>query len=437
MQEIELRIKNFPQQQEIFNHPARYKIVPKGRRFGITRGAANDYIKSALAGTFQKGLWIDTVNTNIDRYIERYFIPHLKKLPSGIWGWRKQDKIVTIRDSYIDFRSADRPENIEGFGYDKFFINEAGIVLKDEYLWNNAIRPMLWDFNASGVIGGTPKGKGVFWDLAQRAQDTAQPRYAYFHFSSFDNPYMDQENLREEMKDMPERVIRQEIHAEFLDDTGVVFRNVSSVCTETTQEPILGHVYVMGVDLAKVQDFTVIAVYDRATNKQVYQMRFNKLEWPFQKKMIEEVCRKYNRALINIDATGIGDPIADDLMRAGLPVEPLKLTNISKKELIEKLSIWIEQKRLSMLRIPETVTEFNNFTYDISSSGRIMYNAPVGFNDDIVIAHALAVWLLQPLVVVKEHPKLSIIQADYEEVKKARERARSGEHYIDSDIEAV
>ena len=38
-----------------------------------------------------------------------------------------------------DFRSVDRPENIEGFGYDKAFLNEAGIILRDEYLWYNAI----------------------------------------------------------------------------------------------------------------------------------------------------------------------------------------------------------------------------------------------------------------------------------------------------------
>ena len=95
--QVQLRIKNFEAQQRIFNSRARYKIASKGRRFGITRGAANDYIKSALEGTFTKGLWVDTVNTNIDRYIERYFMPHLKKLPPHMWSWRKQDKIIYIK----------------------------------------------------------------------------------------------------------------------------------------------------------------------------------------------------------------------------------------------------------------------------------------------------------------------------------------------------
>lgn len=396
--EITLEIQNFPKQESIFSSKAKYKIVHKGRRFGLTKGAANDFIKSALNGTFKRGLWVDTVNTNIDRYIERYFIPHLKRLPQEMWSWKKQDKIVMIKGSYIDFRSADRPENIEGFGYDKFFINEAGIVLKDEYLWSNAIRPMLWDYkNSTGVIGGTPKGKGVFFDLAQRGYDKDKPEYESFHFTSYDNPYLNQEALRTEIADMPERVVQQEVYAEFLDDTGVVFRNVKEAMTSHPEEPKEGHTYVMGVDLAKVEDYTVISVYDRAGNNQVYQDRFKTLEWPFQKKKISAISSHFNSALVMIDATGLGDPIAEDLGRAGVPVEPIKLTNQSKKEIIEKLVIYIEQKKISMLPIQETLQEFSNFTYDISSSGKIRYEAPSGFHDDIVLSHGLAVWSMSPV----------------------------------------
>src|SRR3990167_8762373 len=178
--EIELGIKNFPKQQEIFNCPATFKIVAKGRRVGLTKGAANDFILTALEGKFKRGLWVDTVNANIERYVERYFLPHLKKLPANIWNWRKQAKILELKNSYIDFRSADRPENIEGFGYDKLFINEAGIVLKDEYLWDNAIKPMLWDYNPISVIGGTPKGKGEFYKLAQWGKSPEHPDYEFF-----------------------------------------------------------------------------------------------------------------------------------------------------------------------------------------------------------------------------------------------------------------
>jgi len=427
MPTVALPIKNFEAQQKIFDCQAQNVIVPKGRRFGITRGAANDFIKKGLSGKFKKGLWVDTVNANIERYVERYFLPALSKLPQDMWGWRKQQKILQISNSYIDFRSSDNPENIEGFGYDKYFLNEAGIILKNEYLWHNAIKPMTWDFNAHGVIGGTPKGKGLFEQLYLRGLDPNQPKYASFTFTSFDNPYVPHQTILEDIKSMPERVVKQEIYAEFLDDSGVVFRGVREIAVLQPKEPEIGHLYVIGADLAKVQDYTVLAVYDRKTNHQVWQTRFNKLEWGYQKQMIGELSRKYNNALVSIDSTGVGEPIYEDLVRAGVPCEPMHFTNELKKQLVEKLSTWIELKNCYMIQLEETINEFNSFTYDYSEkTGRVIYGAPPGFHDDIVFSHALAIWQLQPILISAQERQMSIIARDIYEKRRYQQDIQQG-----------
>lgn len=429
--DIEIPTVNFPKQQAIFDDPHKFKIAVKGRRFGLTKGAANDFIYCALHRSFKKGLWVDTVNSNIERYVERYFIPKIRLLPQSMWNWRKQQKILELNGSYIDFRSIDNPENLEGFGYDKAFLNEAGIILKNEYLWNNAIKPMFWDFpDVKVVIGGTPKGKGVFSELAARGNDPEQSMYKTFHYTSFDSPFDHiHQAIKDDMASMPEAVIKQEIYAEFLEDTGTVFRGIKEIANSEPKKPEPGHIYVMGVDLAKVQDYTVISVFDRKNNHEVYQSRFNKLDWPFQKLKIIETSKHYNNSLVMIDATGIGDPIADDLLRAGVAVEPIKLTNESKKQLIEKLSIWVEQRKFNIINLPETIAEFNNFTYDISSSGRIMYNAPAGFHDDIIISMGLAVWSLQPILkeAVIEEP--TPLQTWY-----AKQRGGYGDQYEGEDF---
>lgn len=412
-QKIQLPIGNFPAQQSIFNSKARIVSAVKGRRFGFTRGAANNTIGGALSGKYQKGLWVDTVNSNIERYVERYFIPHLKRLPSNLWSWRKQQKILTIRDFYMDFRSVDNPENIEGFGYDYMILNEAGIILKNEYLWQNAIRPMMWDYKCQAFIGGTPKGKNAFYDLAARGHDPDQPQFETFHFTSFDNPYVPQSIIREDILSMPQLVVKQEIYAEFLEDTGVVFRGVKAIAILQPKPPEINHIYIIGCDLAKLTDYTVITVYDRTNNEQVFQMRFNHLEYPFIRSKIAEVSRKYNKALVMLDSTGVGEPTYDDLSRAGVPVEPIHFTNELKKQMIEKLANWIEMRNLKMLQLDETIQELNNFTYDISEkTDRVHYGAPIGFHDDIVISHALACWGMQP-VILRVPPKvLPPIQLD-------------------------
>src|SRR3990167_1801068 len=422
MTKIELQIKNFPKQQSIFDSKVKYKIAVKGRRFGLTKGAANDFIKCALAGTFEKGLWVDTVNSNIDRYIERYFIPHLNKLPKNMWDWKKQAKILYINGRYIDFRSVDTPENMEGFGYDKAFLNEAGIILKNEYLWNNAIMHMFWDYpDAKVVIGGTPKGKGKFFELSERGKDKGQPNYETFHFSGFDSPFTHIHNaIKEDMTSMPDRVVQQEIYAQFLEDTGVVFRNFLEIMDAEPKKPEDGRRYIMGVDLAKVEDFTVIAVYDADNNKQVYQARFNKIDWAMQKSRIAETSRHYKNATVVIDATGLGDQIVEDLGRMGIPVDTIKFNKDQKRQLIEKMVNWIEIKRVHLINIPETVTELSNFTYDISeTTDRVRYEAPVGFHDDIVIAHSLAVWRLNVKEKVLQVIPKSRIRISYE--KKLKE----------------
>ncbi len=62
--------------------------------------------------------------------------------------------------------------------------------------------------------------------------------------------------------------------------------------------------------------------------------------------------------------------------------------------MVEKLSIWIEQRKIRMINLEQTAFEFDNFSYVIGPTGRIRYSAPDGLHDDIVISHALAVYKL-------------------------------------------
>src|SRR5690606_34592971 len=104
-----------PQAKYLFDHDpkVRFVIVPAGRRFGKTKGAANACMEWVMEG--KTVLWVDTIAGNVDRYVDRYFKPELKK--AGIpYSYSTIKKVFSIEgfSGYIDFRSADRPENIEG-----------------------------------------------------------------------------------------------------------------------------------------------------------------------------------------------------------------------------------------------------------------------------------------------------------------------------------
>ena len=76
-------------------------------------------------------------------------------------------------------------------------------------------------------------------------------------------------------------------------------------------------------------------------------------------------------------------------------VDDMKYTNKSKQQLIEKLSIWIEQKRIIIPKHPQLIQELEIFGYQMTETGTMTYGAPRGSHDDCVNSLMLAVFSLQ------------------------------------------
>lgn len=233
IEEIEFDIKFSESQNELFFPEGpfpKYTIVRKGRRGGLTKGAANAFIEYGLSEDFHflpEGplmfLWGDTIAANIDKYVDRYFLPELKRLPKYLWKWKQQERLMKIGRATIDFRSADRPENWEGFGYHLIFLNEAGIILEDDYLYNNAVLPMLVDFpNSKVIVAGAPKGKRtkggehLFYTLYKKSL-TGDPNYRNLYFTGYNNPFIAREEIKLIRDVMDDETAKQEVDGEFID----------------------------------------------------------------------------------------------------------------------------------------------------------------------------------------------------------------------------
>jgi phage FluMu gp28-like protein len=149
--------------------------------------------------------------------------------------------------------------------------------------------------------------------------------------------------------------------------------------------------YYIGVDLAKVEDFTALVALDEDGHVRGFD-RFHQLDWTFQVQRIRAFAEEYN-GLIIVDSTGVGDPIYESLYRTGLRVQPYKFTSESKRQLIENLSIRFDAGQLSIPGDLEVLlNELKAYTYEMLPSGRVRYGAPEGLHDDAVTAFALAAW---------------------------------------------
>lgn len=381
-----------PHQPQVYDSTAPNVVYAKGRRAGGTMGAVHRLVELAHRRPASRHLWVDTVHRNIDRVVARYFRP---RLAGTAWRWNGGRKELRFESgAFCDFGSAERPENLEGFAYDFIWVNEAGHVLHDESLYYNTLLPMVLEAGSAQLFFiGAPKGPGLFQRMYDWGRDRALPDWQSFRHSSYTNPFLDRKALQRLRRHMPEREYRQEILAEFVAGEGAVFRDVERlVRAEPEAAPAAGAPYVLGVDLARYGDFTVVWAGRADTRTGVYCDRFRRIPWRQQVERIAALARHYGGAPVYADATGAGDPVCEDLRAAGVAVEPVVLSAARKRDLIDALAVAIEQERLRIVPHGPTRRELEAYEHTPLPSGGSRTGAPGGGHDDCVIALALCHW---------------------------------------------
>lgn len=356
-------------------------VIKAGRRTGKTYNFVLWLLQEMDKLPGQPGLWVDTTQSNIDKYVDRYFRKLLEKM--GHWDechWDQRKKVLKLYNgALIDFGSSERPELMEGFGYKRAVLNEGGLIFKKDKLWDNTIYPMIKE--AKTRIIGTPKGNNKFKQLY-----AANPHYS---FTAYDSPFWTEKEIKDAKTAMTQEAFRQEMLAEFLEGAGAVFRNINeAVRGKLLDEPEGGN-YVLSADLAKHADFTVIMIGDLNTKQVVHYERFNQIDWGLQKARIIAAYQKFNCVSGIIDATGVGDSIFDDLKNAGLTLEGFKFTATSKQELVSNLSVAMDNLDIFYPYIETLLDELSIFAYEQRANGSFKYSAPEGYHDDTVMALGL------------------------------------------------
>lgn len=305
--------------------------------------------------------------------------------------------------------SADREDSLRGEGIHYLTIDEAPLLKKNRF--DAELKPTLIDFNAPCVFIGTPKGKTWFSELKAKGLDPTNTEYKTFHFSSYGNAkenggFIPKAFIDSVANDMPELLRRQEIEAIELEGEGVVFRHITDRVRPI--EPYQkGEVIACASDIAKNVDYWV-NIGIRLNGEVVAFERQQKLDYPFMRSRTVNFCKQLGNAALLIDSTGVGDPTFDDLNR-DYPeghIEGYKLTNLTKKQLIENLSIMLDNGEIWFPSDPSNPkkihpdyeviqAELEAFAYELTASGLIRYSAPEGLHDDTVITLALCAWQIK------------------------------------------
>jgi hypothetical protein len=393
--------RQHPGQVEIVNHPARFKVVMCGRRFGKTQLGVRKACDVALAG-HPVGWFAPTY-----KYVLEVWRELLQRLQPVISRSNDQERrIELVTGGVIEMWTMDTPDPGLGRKYKLAVIDEAGIVPELLDLWQRAIRPTLVDLSGHGLFLGTPRGRRHgFVVLFNRGNDPDELDWASFRAKTMDNPYIPVEEVEAARRELPPEVFAQEFEGVPTDDGANPFGldAIRQSVAPLSTNPVV----VYGVDLARSLDFTVVVGLD-AYRKVAFLDRWQ-APWAATKAKVRDIV---GQTPIVADATGVGDAIVADLQVMGVDVTPHVFTQPSKLRLMQRLVAAFQGNEL---RIPDgwLTSELESFEFMYTATG-VRYEAPTGFHDDGVMALALALygWDRVQGVVPEAPPGLRLVTDD-------------------------
>lgn len=297
----------------------------------------------------------------------------------------------------IDFYSGDNPESLYGDAYHRVVIDEASRQTEASL---TAALTTISSTNGKVRLAFNVERGAKNWavrHLLRVRHLTPEQRRASgedcMSFPTLGEGLVDAKLIEENRTKMPEALWKALYLAEIPSEDSALFRNLDELFSgRELMAPERGHTYAMGLDLARKRDWTVATVIDGRSGEIATADRFNQIEWSLQIERVWALYSRFECRKVIVDATGLGDPVAEELRRKGMRVEPFVFTGRSKKELLEGLIVACEQRQI---RLPESLTvfreELSSMEYVLSDSdGEVSYGVAVG-SDDCVMSLALAV----------------------------------------------
>lgn len=281
----------------------------------------------------------------------------------------------------IEFKSGEKPDNLYGDDVYAAVIDEASRMREESWY---AMRSTLTATQGKCKLIGNVKGKkNWFYKLGERARQ-GEKEYQYFKITAYDavkEGILSLDEVEQAKRDLPKAVFDELYLAEPADDKSNPFGidNIRQCISPMSRNTPIA----FGIDLAKYTDWTVITGLD-SENRVCYCERFQS-DWSQTKAKIIQVV---GRTPAFIDATGVGDPIVEELQKVLPKIFGFKYTSQSKQQLIESLVMEIQSQTI---RFPDEPygNELENFEYEYTRTG-VRYSAPSGLHDDAVNSLALA-----------------------------------------------
>lgn len=454
-----ISMKSFDFQMELVEafDDHRFIVVLKARQLGIST-ITQAYICWLLIFRREKNVMV--VSTKFNTAAE--FVKKIRKMYNNLEPWMKMAKIrVDNRTSFeLDngskvFASSTNSDAGRGEAVSLLVVDEAAHVPGIDELWTG-MYPTL-STGGSCIAISTPNGVGNWFHKNYMEAETKENNFFPVKLSWDQHPERDQEWFDNETKNMSRRQIAQELLCDFLSsgDTvidGDVIKRIETYEVQDPkrrtawdrnywiwEDPKPDFQYVVTADVARgdAKDFSTVQVLNLTTLEQVAEYK-GKVKPDMFAKLLYDIGREYNDALLAVEINKLGFSVAERLVEMGYPnmyyaekgshdfveqyiaeqkenvLPGFTTSGTTKMWLIAKMEEYI-RNGIFTIRSLRLLYELKHFVYD--DSGRA--NAAKGYNDDLVIAFALACWI-RDTAVVQNTRKKQYNQAILSSIRKSR-----------------
>ena len=158
---------------------------------------------------------------------------------------------------------------------------------------------------------------------------------------------------------------------------------------------ISGNFYA-GVDLAKKEDFSVVAVLRkdedafRLVHLNVFPQGTEYVGVINYLKALSERLKTIHRFLL--DQTGVGEAVVEQAQKTVANIEGVVLTAPQKQDILGYLKLMMQERRVLFPYELDFLQELNVERFELSKSGQVLFSHPDGTHDDRLWAFALAVF---------------------------------------------
>jgi len=391
----------YPYQAEFMLDPAHFRIVMKARQLGMSWVIALEGLLFALTHPYVTVLFISSGEEAAKRVLNYvYSFLHSMPFPAQLLNHSMTECRFTNQSRIVSLPNNDR--TVRGYRAHKIYLDEFAALMNDKEIIA-AIQPSI-SRGGDMTILSSPRGRAnQFWDIWDNP-DSGYSRHQIEWWKCPDVAY------RTMIKLMQKTMLDLDFRQEYCCDPSVsdmafftreLLREVVNPQAQYRTRLDTQNQVVMGVDFGKRVSSTAVTIAERCPDKVRirFQAELRNMPYDFEAGAKATQLRKiadwndaFNVDEINIDATGVGVRLEEDMRRLfGAKVESVIFSSKNKEIMITNLKILCEKQGIELVDDLEFIAQLLALEKDVTPSGNIRYKHIKGKKDDRVWSAALAV----------------------------------------------